>query len=255
MPDGADALPFDNRIGPVLSDVKVCTALVRPPDVGGGEWMRTRRPGGRIVPPAPLPERRAAEQTMGMPATRRWTTEEVRAMQDEDRAWPRYELLDGELLVTPAPSWEHQAAVLRLWRELDDHVRRHRLGAALASPADIELEPGTVLQPDVFVVPARDVRPRGTWRDVRGLLLASEVLSPSSGRQDRVTKRRFFQRQGVPEYWIVDVGSRLVERWRSADERPEVLDGRLLWHPEGATEPFVLDLPAFFACVHGEEGR
>jgi Uma2 family endonuclease len=122
----------------------------------------------------------------------------------------------------------------------------------VTSPADIELEPGTVLQPDVFVVPARDVRPRGTWRDVRGLLLAVEILSPSSGRHDRVVKRRFFQRMGVPEYWIVDADSRVVERWRPDDERAELLDATLAWHPEGAAAPLVLDLAALFARVHRE---
>ena len=187
---------------------------------------------------------------MGMPATKRWSVEEVRAMQDADRAWPRYELVDGELLVTPAPTWTHQKAVVQLLLALADHLQRQPVGEVVASPADIELELGTVLQPDVFVVPVRDVPPGGTWRDVRGLLLAVEVLSPSSGRHDRVTKRRFFQRAGVPEYWIVDADSRVIERWRAGDERPELLDATLAWHPTGADEPFTLDLAGFFARVH-----
>lgn len=191
---------------------------------------------------------------MGMSAVKRWTAEEVRAMQDEDRAWPRYELIDGELLVTPSPTWDHQEAVMLLWRELDDFLRVHRIGRPVVSPADIELEADTVLQPDVFVVPARDVRPHGSWRDVRGLLLAIEILSPSSGRHDRVVKRRFYQRMGVPEYWIVDAGSRVVERWRPDDERPEVLDRAISWHPAGAAEPLVLDLETFFVRVHREDG-
>ena len=187
---------------------------------------------------------------MGMPATKRWSVEEVRAMQDADRAWPRYELVDGELLVTPAPTWTHQKAVVQLLLALADYLQRQPVGEVVASPADIELELGTVLQPDVFVVPVRDVRPGGTWRDVRGLLLAVEVLSPSSGRHDRVTKRRFFQRVGVPESWIVDTDSRVIERWRAGDERPELLDATLVWHPTGADEPLTLDLAGFFARVH-----
>ncbi len=193
---------------------------------------------------------------MGMPAresTKRWTAEEVRALQDESRAWPRYELVDGELLVSPAPTWNHQRAVKHILRLLDDYVEPLGIGEVLTSPADIELEPDTVLQPDVFVVPARDVRPQGSWRDVRGLLLAVEILSPSTARSDRVRKRRFLQRVGVPEYWIVDVDSRVVERWQPGDERPALLDERLVWHPAGAAEPFTLDLPAFFARVHRED--
>lgn len=192
---------------------------------------------------------------MGMPATRPWTAEEVRAMQDESRAWPRYELIDGELLVTPAPTWDHQEAVMQLWRELDDYLHVNPIGRPVVSPADIELEVNTVLQPDVFVVPARDVRPRGTWRDIRGLLLAIEILSPSSARHDRVVKRRFFQRMGVPEYWIVDPYASVVERWRPGEERAELLERRMDWHPEGAPGPLVLDLEAFFARVHREEEK
>lgn len=173
-------------------------------------------------------------------------------MQDESRAWPRYELIDGELLVTPAPTWDHQEAVMQLLRQLADYVDREPVGRVVLSPADIELEPGTVLQPDVFVVPARDVRPHGSWRDVRELLLAIEILSPSSARYDRMVKRRFFQRMGVPEYWVVDPYSRVVERWHPEDERPALLDRRIEWHPAGAAEPLALDLEAFFARVHRE---
>ena len=90
----------------------------------------------------------------------------------------------------------------------------------------------------------------GDWTPARGLLLAVEVLSPSTGRHDRVTQRRFFQRVGVPDYWIVDAHSRVIERWRAGDERPELLDATLDWHPAGATEPLVLDLTRFFARVH-----
>lgn len=192
---------------------------------------------------------------MGMSAAegrKRWTADEVRALQDESRAWPRYELIDGELLVTPAPTWTHQAAVGELYLAVALYLRGQPVGRAETSPADIELEPGIVLQPDVFVVPARDVRPHGSWRDVRGLLLAIEILSPSTARADRVRKRRLFQRVGVAEYWIVDVDSRVVERWRPGDERGEQLDERLVWHPAGAAEPFTLDLPGFFARVHRE---
>ena len=76
------------------------------------------------------------------------------------------------------------------------------------------------------------------------------LLNPA--RADRVQKRRLYQRAGVPEYWMVDLDARVIERWRPDDERPELLDERLTWHPGGAGEPLVLDLPAFFAKVHRE---
>jgi Uma2 family endonuclease len=222
----------------------------------------------RTVPHVALRPRRAAEQHMGMPApqpfdpSRRWTAAEVRALMDETRHTPRYELIDGELLVSwdvdeergvrNAPSPLHQRAVRMLLRLLDDYVDPRGLGEVLPSPADLELEPETIVQPDVFVVPSSAGPLRESWSVVRSLLLAVEVLSPSTARYDRVTKRRFFQRVGVPEYWIVDADVRVVERSRSDDERVELLDERLVWHPAGAAEPFTLDLPAFFARVHRE---
>jgi Uma2 family endonuclease len=70
-----------------------------------------------------------------------------------------------------------------------------------------------------------------------------------------LTKRRYYQRRQVPEYWVVDVDARLVERWRLDDAfRPEVLDASLTWQPDGAAAAFTLDLAAYFADVHDEAG-
>jgi Uma2 family endonuclease len=85
------------------------------------------------------------------------------------------------------------------------------------------------------------MRPRG-GQAVDRLLLAVEVLSPSSGRGDRVVKRRLHQRAGTPEYWIVDPDARVVERWRPDDARPEILADMLTWHPEDASTPLILDI-------------
>jgi Uma2 family endonuclease len=111
---------------------------------------------------------------------------------------------------------------------------------------------GRITQPDVFVVPPTDGRRPPRWRDVRHLLVAAEVLSPSTARHDRVTKRHYYQGQGVPEYWIADVDARIVERWHPGDERPELVESTLVWHPAGVDEPFTLDLPRYFAEVHDE---
>ena len=192
---------------------------------------------------------------MGMPVSQqRWTAEQVRALIDESRHWPRYELIDGELLVSPAPRLEHQRCVTLLWRRLADYVHPRSLGEVFTSPADIELEPGTIAQPDVFVVPLVEGRRPRAWPEVRSLL-AVEVLSPSTVRFDRVRKRRFFARMGVPEYWVVDLDARVVERWCPGDERPDVLDERLEWMPAGAAEGWTLELPLFFGAVHGEGGE
>ena len=185
-----------------------------------------------------------------MPATnQRWTAEMVRALPDDGN---RYELIDGELLVSPSPRLVHQQATALLWQALYTYVRAQNVGRAYMSPADIELEPETIAQPDVFVVPLAAGRGPRDWTDISSLLVAAEVLSPSTARDDRVTKRRFYARKHVPEYWVVDADARVIERWRPGDSRPELLDERLEWHPAGAAEPLVLDLVAYFRAVWEE---
>jgi Uma2 family endonuclease len=181
---------------------------------------------------------------MGMPAQEtEWTAEMARALPDDGK---RYEVLDGELFVTPAPSWDHQGVVGRLHLLLAPYVEAHGLGWAMLSPADIEFSPRRLVQPDLFVVPTAERRPRD-WRDVKTLLLAVEVLSPGTARADRLRKRVIYQEQRVPEYWIVDPDARVVERWRPDDERPEILAGVLRWQPRDDVAPLDIDLVALFA--------
>ena len=183
---------------------------------------------------------------MAMPhAATGWTVEMVHALPEDGK---RYEIIDGELFVNPAPRLLHQAAVLELVTRLRAYVRQHGIGLAMMSPADIIFGPRTLVQPDVFVsLPFVGRAPR-EWNEVK-LLLAVEVLSPSSQRADRMVKRRLFQRERVPEYWIMDVDARLVSRWRPDDARPEEIDGRLEWAPDPALAPLVLELPEFFASL------
>jgi Uma2 family endonuclease len=189
---------------------------------------------------------------MGMPAhaERRWTARAVRRLiADAPHASPRYELVDGELLVTPSPAPRHQEAVRLLLIALSAYCESNSVGHALHSPSDIELEPEDIRQPDVFVLPLLE------WKRVlrdgfpaRELLLAVEVLSPSSARFDRVVKRPRYQ-QLASEYWIVDIDARLIERWRPDDVRPEILTEQLEWKPPDVAQPCVLDVKAFFRKV------
>ena len=205
----------------------------------------------RIMEGDHLPIATRAEQTMAMPAIhRRWTSADVRSLTSEERAWPRYELIDGELFVTPAPRTTHQYAVTELWSVLDRYLEAVPVGSALTSPSDLELAPDTITQPDVFVIPF-DTKLAGDivqWSDVKSLLLAVEVLSPSSLRTDRIKKRDFYLANGVEEYWIVDLEARVFERWRPSAETPEVLRDRIVWTPR-EREPLAIDLPAWFLRV------
>jgi Uma2 family endonuclease len=190
---------------------------------------------------------------MGMPATvrRRWTLAEVRALVDANPSpTPRYELVDGELLVTSSPLGPHQTAVRELVIELGIYLRQSPVAEVLDSPFDVELEPETIVQPDVFVVPPDEGKRLETEMPARRLLLAVEVISPTSALGDRGPKRELYQRH-VPEYWIVDLDAAIVERWRPGDERPEILRDRIEWQPAEASFSFVLELPAYFARATG----
>lgn len=188
---------------------------------------------------------------MAIAATDRkhWTAADWQALPSDGN---RYEIIDGELFVTPAPSYDHQDAVLLLAMQIRPYVEGHLIGRAAISPADVEFGNDTVVQPDLFVTSlVNGKRPRN-WSDIRGLVLAVEILSPSTARVDRTRKRALYQREGVPEYWIVDVDARLIERWRPEDARPEIVTERLEWQPDSAQPPLVLDLPSLFAAIHDE---
>lgn len=174
----------------------------------------------------------------------------MRALPDDGA---RHECVDGTLIVTPAPNALHQRAIALLWDSLSPYVRRERIGELLPSPADIGIEPGTLVQPDLFVyrIPAEGVATRD-WTVIKQFVLAVEFLSPSTARFDRGLKRRFYLRSPTDELWLVDIESRVVERWRMGDERPEILGDELVWHPTGAHEPLGIALGAYFAAVHGE---
>ena len=183
--------------------------------------------------------------------TRRdWTADDLRALPDDGN---RYEIVDGELLVTPAPSLVHQDAAGELFLLLAPYARRNDLHCILA-PAEVRFSPNRVVQPDVFVVPFIGGRKPARLDDVHRLILAVEVLSPSSARADHHSKRHLYQSQSVPEYWIVDPANRFVERWRPGDDAPEVLLDSLTWTPREGGEPLVIDLAAYFRRVHGEDG-
>ncbi len=187
---------------------------------------------------------------MGMPATYGaiTTIEELLALPEDGM---RHELLDGVHVVTPAPQYLHQKAVLELELGLAAALRDRTDAEVLGSPADIVLGPRTLVQPDVFVVRKSREKPIRAWADVGVPLIAIEVLSPGTAARDRGVKRRIYQNAGVGEYWIVDLDARIVERWTPADERPEVVDGTLRWSlPGGASGE--IELPAFFRRVHGD---
>ena len=123
----------------------------------------------------------------------------------------RYEILDGELFVTAAPSRNHQRVVLTLAMSLEMHARSHNLGEVDIAPFDTILSDLNVAQPDIIFV-AIDRMPSFSNRGFEGApTLVIEVLSPSTARIDRNTKLQIYARHGVPYYWIVDPDTRAID--------------------------------------------
>ena len=177
---------------------------------------------------------------------RYWMVADLEDLPDDGN---RYEVIDGELFVTPAPALKHQEAAFQLGRVLADYLGQQRIGHVFMAPGDIIFSPKRGVQPDVFVTPLVNGRRPERFEDVGRLLLAVEVLSPSTARADRVAKRRLFREERVDEYWIVDLDARTIERSTPDDARIDVLADTLEWRPTGATEPLTIDLDAYFARV------
>lgn len=179
---------------------------------------------------------------MGMAAPTFYTADMVRALPDDGN---RYETVHGELLVTPSPRLTHQLVVGRLYLALGTYLQDHPVGALLMAPADISWGPDVLVQPDLFVASLAQARTLD-WRQVKTLLLAIEVLSPSSRKADRVTKRRLYQAVGVPAYWVVDPDARTIEVWTPDSLAPAVQREQVVWTPPGGAAPLVVPLAKLF---------
>jgi Uma2 family endonuclease len=161
---------------------------------------------------------------MAMPVSvRRYTVAEIERFPNDGN---RYELLDGVLLVTPAPSQAHQLIVSRLQFRLTQAVMAE--GAAhVVSPGVITVAPRIQLEPDILVYPAR-YSLESKWSEIDEHWLAVEVLSRSSRVYDRDTKRDAYLALGVQEVWLVDRWKEVVEVSR-ARGRGELVRGVLNW--------------------------
>lgn len=185
---------------------------------------------------------------MAMPSVSRSisTIEALLALPEEEYG-RRHELLGGEHVVTPSPTYGHQDVVANLFLLLAEAMRHRSDLKVLMGPADIRLSPTTLVQPDLFVLRVDPARPPTDWSTVGIPVLSVEVLSRGTASRDRGSKRRLYQQAGVGEYWIVDRHARLLERWTPTDARPEILDQRVTWSIDGVC---LLDVP--IATVFGE---
>ena len=144
------------------------------------------------------------------------TYDDYAALPDDGR---RYELIDGELLVTPSPSHAHQRVIVRLLSILEPYVESNDLGEVIVSPFDVILSKRNAPQPDIVFVERAQMR-RISDRGVEGApTLAIEVLSKSRPSLDLVKKRKIYHESGIPHYWLVDPEKRTLEGllWQAGD--------------------------------------
>ena len=123
----------------------------------------------------------------------------------------RYELLDGELVMVPAPSLGHQRVDIRLGALLHVFVNERNLGEVFSAPCDVVLSETDVVQPDLLFVSNERAHILFNSANIRGAPdLVIEILSPSTANRDRTRKRALYAQYGVPEYWLVDPDARTV---------------------------------------------
>lgn len=145
-----------------------------------------------------------------LPQSRPLTADDLAVLPDDGH---RYELVDGTLIVTPAPSWRHQRAVVRLVTALVSAAADDL--EVLTAPFDVRLAADTVLQPDVLVCRLGDL----TQRDLRAApVLAIEVLSPSTRLVDLSLKRARYEAAACPAYWVVDPDAPSLTAWELRGE-------------------------------------
>jgi Uma2 family endonuclease len=181
---------------------------------------------------------------MSMPsAANSWTIEELHRLPDDGN---KYELVNGELFVTPAPNEEHETLAARLTRRLDPYVAAHQLGAVYRPRAIIRYRRSEV-EPDLMVRLER-IRRAGSWENAPVPLLVVEILSGTTRRRDHVQKRKLYMDAAVAEYWIFDGGTKSVLVVRP--DAPDVLQtDTLVWTPANVPEPLTIPLHELFAGI------
>jgi Uma2 family endonuclease len=174
--------------------------------------------------------------------TRPWTSADLERLPDDGN---RYEVLDGELFVTPQAAYGHQHVAFAIARMLFDHCRAHGIGEVVG-PGAVVWEKNE-LQPDVVVIPGLHPPRRGTsWKNLPLPILVAEVVSDSTQWRDRGRKRDAYLRLKIPTYWIIDTDARSVEVCSPASRATTVVTDVLQWKPPGDAPILELPLASIF---------
>jgi Uma2 family endonuclease len=137
-----------------------------------------------------------------------------------------YEVIDGDLYVTPSPAWRHQRALNKLNWPIAAYVYSHGLGEVVTAPTGVVLGNESAVEPDLLYI-SRERLHLISERGVEGAPdLVVEVLSPSTRARDRGIKMRLYAASGVPHYWLLDLDAPALETYRLGAQG-YVLVGRL----------------------------
>lgn len=178
---------------------------------------------------------------MAMATTRKiWTLDELHSLPDDGN---KYELVRGELFVTPPPTEEHETILARLTLLLVPFVSANDLGLVYHPRAVLRFK-GSEVEPDLMVRQPQSNR-RADWDTAPTPILVVEVLSDSTRRRDRTEKKDLYLDAGVPEYWILDAGRRTITLMRPGmPDRVE--QERFVWQPRGTSSGLDIQLANVF---------
>ncbi len=137
----------------------------------------------------------------------------------------RYEILDGELNVTPAPTTKHQTISFNLTGLFYQYLREHRTGKVFSAPIDVVLDESTIVQPDIIFI-SKEREEIVTEKNVRGAPdLVIEILFPNTAKVDRLRKMQIYLRYGVKHYWLVDPDTETLEIYKLESGKYHVVGG------------------------------
>jgi Uma2 family endonuclease len=163
----------------------------------------------------------------------------------------RYEIIGGELIVSPAPNLAHQDMLCDLYVIIRDHLRtRRQLGKVLLAPFDVRLSPHDIVEPHLLFIGQDWLDILESGRYAMGPPdLVVEIVSPSSRKTDQGAKLDLYARAGIPEYWLIDPATRRFQLFTLREGRYDEaapVDGRMR---SAVIDGLVLDPAALFAGI------
>ena len=145
-----------------------------------------------------------------------WTYEDYLAFPEDGK---RYEIIEGDCFMSPAPRTRHQRIAGKLFTRLSVYLQYSRVGEAFIAPTDVVLSDINVVEPDILVILAQQLSII-TEKNIQGAPdLVIEILSETTRKTDEIVKKKLYERYGVLEYWIVDPDLALVKIYRLTDGR------------------------------------